>query len=48
MSEAFFFGFAIGAFTAFFITVIFASVKYHELYKAYKDLEKINQVQGGP
>ena len=33
MTPVFFYGFAVGAFTALFISTIFFSVKYHELYE---------------
>jgi len=38
MTEQFFYGFAIGAFTSFTMSMIFFSVKWHELYEENKSL----------
>ncbi len=45
MTETFFYGFAIGAVTAFFISVVFFSVKYHDLYEKYQASLEHNRTQ---
>ncbi len=45
MTETFFYGFAIGAVTAFFVGTIFFSVKYHELYEQLQESLNHNRQQ---